>query len=166
MDSLHFTEGKANNTNKKRKNKQTNKQTTLHTNESERQLPRLATLFLFSFCFLFVCSFVVVVFFFFSCSTLKIEVKLQTPVTHAEKTQDKQRRSCQVCIGTVGIVKANFTTEEPLYAQRFICDLWSADSFVSRVQTKYNRYRKEGKQTNKQTQKSAGPMSPRPLAKR
>lgn len=60
--------------------------TTLHTNESERQLPRLATLFLS----LFVCCLFPFV---FSCSTLKIEVKLQTPLTSAEKTKDKQTRS-------------------------------------------------------------------------
>lgn len=70
-------------------------------------------------------------------------------------------RATSVCIGTVGIVKANFTMEEPLYAQRFICDLRSADSFVSRVSRQNSVVEnKENKQTNKQT---AGPMSPRPL---
>lgn len=127
-------------------NKQTNYTSHKWIREATAQTGNFVSIFFLFLVCLFICcrSF----FFFFSCSTLKIEAKLQTPVTHAEKTQDKQRRSCQVCIGTVGIVKANFTTEEPLYAQRFICDLRSADSFVSRVQTKYNRYRKEGK-TNK-----------------
>lgn len=49
--------------------------------------------------------------------------------------------------------------EEPLYAQRFICDLRSADSFVSRV-SRQNTTVIDNKQTNKKT---AGPMSPRPL---
>lgn len=66
-----------------------------------------------------------------------------------------------VCIGTVGIVKANFTVEEPRYTHTHTqVHLWSMIGRLfcfQSVQTKYNAYRKQNKK------KHAGPMSPRPL---